>query len=473
MSSSLTVDQIRAKIGHPILDADGHMLEFLPAVRDHVIALGGNDMAEPFDTIYYQMRAVQNLPAETKRAFGAFRMSWWAFPARNTLDRATAHLPRLMYQRLDEMGLDYAVIYPTHGLTAMMMPDTEVRTVFCRAFNQYYAEEFGEFSDRLTPAAVIPMDTPDEGIAELQYAINTLKLKTAVVGGYAFRPLEGENLPRTARWVDTLGIDSPYDYDSVWQSCLDLGVSPTFHSSGMGWPNRASVSNYAYNHIGSFAAASEATCRSLVMGGVPHRFPDLKMAFLEGGVSWATNLYSDMIGHWEKRSRDIAHYDPATLDRDRLRKLFEEYGSTRAKQHLDQLDAVDVLSDPNEPRDNIDEFSAAGFNSAEDIKKIFTENFYFGCEADDPMNATAFNTSANPLGAKFKPIFSSDIGHWDVPEMNGVVQEAWELVDDGLLTEADFKEFVFSNNANMLLSGNPDFFKGTAVEDDVKKALSN
>ena len=31
-------------------------------------------------------------------------------------------------------------------------------------------------------------------------------------------------------------------------------------------------------------------------------------------------------------------------------------------------------------------------------------------------------------------MFSSDIGHWDVPDMAGVVAESFELVDDGLLT---------------------------------------
>ena len=42
--------------------------------------------------------------------------------------------------------------------------------------------------------------------------------------------------------------------------------------------------------------------------------------------------------------------------------------------------------------------------------------YYFGCEADDRMNATAFGR-ANPFGARINAIFSSDIGHFDVPDM--------------------------------------------------------
>ena len=40
------------------------------------------------------------------------------------------------------------------------------------------------------------------------------------------------------------------------------------------------------------------------MGGVPKRFPQLKFAFMEGGVGWARTLYCDLVSHWAKR-KDI------------------------------------------------------------------------------------------------------------------------------------------------------------------------
>jgi hypothetical protein len=51
--------------------------------------------------------------------------------------------------------------------------------------------------------------------------------------------------------------------------------------------------------------------------------------------------------------------------------------------------------------------------------------------------------------------------------MNRVVAEAWGLVDDGVFSEADFRDFVFANPARLYLSANPEFFAGTAVEADV------
>ena len=71
-------------------------------------------------------------------------------------------------------------------------------------------------------------------------------------------------------------------------------------------------------------------------------------------------------------------------------------------------------------------------------------------------------------GPACNAIFASDIGHWDVPDMRDVLVEAWELVDDGLLDEAEFRDFTCGNVVRMLTAGNPDFFAGTAVEGAVK-----
>jgi predicted TIM-barrel fold metal-dependent hydrolase len=259
---------------------------------------------------------MQGLGAEQMRAAGMVRVSWWGLPAHNTLDRATALLPGLLARRIEEMGIDHAILYPTYGLGSAQQEDGDLRRAIVRAFNTFYSEAFREHAALLTPVGIIPMHTPDEAIAELEFATSQLGLKAFMFGGPISRPIPGLDAPtRVARWLDTLGVDSLYDYDPVWAKCVELGVSPTFHTASMGWPTHSSVTSYVYNHIGMFATAGETLARSLFLGGVPHRFPSLRFAFQEGGVGWAASLYSSLISHWEKRNRDaIGHYDPATLD---------------------------------------------------------------------------------------------------------------------------------------------------------------
>ena len=45
------------------------------------------------------------------------------------------------------------------------------------------------------------------------------------------------------------------------------------------------------------------------------------------------------------------------------------------------------------------------------------------------------------------------------------VEATWrELVEAGLLTEADFRDFTFVNAATMWTESNPRFFEGTVIE---------
>ena len=235
-----------------------------------------------------------------------------------------------------------------------------------------------------------------------------------------------------------------------------------------------SVNNYMYNHIGHFAAASEALCKALFFGGVTKRFPQVRFMFLEAGVGWAVNLFADLVGHWEKRNSEvIANYDPANLDHDLVAELFDRYASPMLDKRRDNLGDMMRVFGPDQPdRSRLDDFAAAGISEAADIAERFIPNFFFGCEADDRINAWAFNTKVNPFGAKLNAVFSSDIGHWDVPDMTEVLEEAWELVEHDMISEEDFKDFVFTNPVKLLAGTNPNFFDGTTVQDAVESSLS-
>ena len=51
------------------------------------------------------------------------------------------------------------------------------------------ADYFRDFGDRMTPAAIIPMHTPEEAIAELEYVTRELGSKVGMFGSGIRRPL--------------------------------------------------------------------------------------------------------------------------------------------------------------------------------------------------------------------------------------------------------------------------------------------
>src|SRR5215468_1607372 len=247
--------------------------------------------------------------------------AFWFLPTKNTLDRATAMMPRLLYERLDDLGLDFSVIYPTAGLGYYRLPPEKLRRALCRAYNVFTMDQFRAYGDRLIPAAIIPMYSPEEAIEELEFASRQLGYKVVMLGSLIRRPIPAllEEHPDAARfveWYDAIAIDSVHDYEPVWQKLRELRIAPSFHNGARSILLRNSPSNFCYNHIGHFASASEAMAKSIFLGGVTRRYPELNFGFLEGGAGWACSLFADLIGQREQCKRDHQQNPtPASLNR--------------------------------------------------------------------------------------------------------------------------------------------------------------
>jgi len=474
----LSPAQIHARLKHPVVDGDGHWLEFAPVFSEQMRKAGGDKAADGFlaalKTTTDALKMTQAERNERRTAMPNF----WNRQAENTLDRATAMMPKLLYERLDEIGTDFAVIYPTAGLRLPRIKDDETRRAVIRAYNIVSADYFRPFADRMTPAAIIPMHTPEEAIAELEFVTSQLGSKVGMFGSGMSRPVAAakSNDPESARftvWYDVLGIDSPYDYDPVWAKCVELGIAPTFHSSASGQGLRNSPSNFVYNHIGHFAAAGHAVAKGIFLGGVTRRFPELNFAFLEGGVGWGCQLFGDLIEHWERRGAPaLKRMNPDRLDRKLLMDLVVEHGYDDIAEVLRRQDGwPSKEAHLTGNRDELDDFAACKITRKEDWVELFAKPYYFGCEADDRMNATAFGRG-NPFGSKLNAIYSSDIGHFDVIDFRDPLPEAYELVEDGHISEDNFRDFVFANAVRLWGRQNPRFFEGTPVAREAAAVLA-
>jgi hypothetical protein len=109
----------------------------------------------------------------------------------------------------------------------------------------------------------------------------------------------------------------------------------------------------------------------------------------------------------------------------------------------------------------LDDFAACNITRKEDWVDLYAASYY-RLRGHDRMNVTAFGR-ANPFGARINAIFSSDIGHFDVPNMLSPIPEAYELVEDELITSDDFRDFTFANAVRLWGTQNPRFFEGTRV----------
>ena len=106
-----------------------------------------------------------------------------------------------------------------------------------------------------------------------------------------------------------------------------------------------------------------------------------------------------------------------------------------------------------------DEWRHVGATSKDELIGLFAPTFFFGCEADDRTIAYTFSP-ANAHGFQLKPIFSSDIGHWDAGDIAGVVAESFELVEDEVLTEEQYRRFVYEKPGPPVPRSEPALLRG-------------
>ncbi|WP_427184917.1 amidohydrolase family protein [Bordetella bronchialis] len=486
---------VKARLDHPVIDTDVHVNSYAPALEDYVQHYGGSKLVDALRRAQGGRFArrdaegkdwYQQTPQE-RQYHRTLRAPWWARVTRNTHDLATYTLPALLYERLAEQGSDYSVLFPNDVL-APLAAGADNRQALQRAINHFHADLYRPYADRLTPVAGIGLHTPQEGIEELEFAVKTLGLKVINIPGGIRRPIRAiadkypardhPDVARHAGYIDFLGIDSEYDYDPFWAKAVELGVPVTTHYGSQGWTGRQSISNYMFNHIGHFADGSQAFAKALFFGGVTRRFPALRVALLEGGADWGAHVYIHLLDRWEKRNREaVQNYNPAHVDLDQLEALFRRYGGSLLQNRELNRDTlvrdslgISALPHSRDPHaDELDDFAAAGIERPEDIRARWLDSFYFGSEADDRTVASAFNTRALPLGGRVNAIWSSDVGHWDVPEFTEPLAESWDLVESGVISQADFKAWVFDNPLRFYTQANPDFFKGTAIEPALAK----
>ena len=156
MSAHMTPEQVRSKIDHPIVDGEGHWVEYDPVFSDKMRKVGGDLAADGFLKALGVTREALSMSVAERRNKRIGQSAFWSRQAENTLDRATAMMPKLLYDRLDELGLDFVIVYPTAGLRLPRIQDDATRRAVIRAYNIVSADYFSGLGDRLTPAAIWP-----------------------------------------------------------------------------------------------------------------------------------------------------------------------------------------------------------------------------------------------------------------------------------------------------------------------------
>src|SRR4030095_7273618 len=116
MSAHRTPEEIRKGLTHPVIDGDGHWVEYGPVFAEQIRKVTGDLGANGFLQSQRRGADALSMPPQQRAEKGVAMEGFWGRQSTNTHDRATAMMPRMLYDRLGELGIDFGIVYPTAGL---------------------------------------------------------------------------------------------------------------------------------------------------------------------------------------------------------------------------------------------------------------------------------------------------------------------------------------------------------------------
>ena len=279
------------RYGYPVIDADGHggepldwrtripdpyrstMVRYVCALKDHY-GIPGRSVPGG------GMQINADNPPETVWSDDDFEL------APPSSMRPGMYDPVARITDMDLEGIDVAVLFPPGTGEEFALHDREFSIALCRTLNDARAEFGSHAPDRLKFVAKLPMIDPHAAADELERCVHEL----GFVGMVCPQHVLDNNL------------DDP-SFDVVWETAERLDVAVTVHGGGQAHGQvpfvierlSSALTVHAFTHpVGAMLAVT-----SFTVGGVLHRYPKLRVGFMEAGTGWLPFWLERLDEHWE------------------------------------------------------------------------------------------------------------------------------------------------------------------------------
>ena len=279
------------------VDADGHILEppdtwekyIDPKYKDRTIRLRTNE--DGLEVLELNGRPAKYSQPGQLAQFGAMGKKSEAetapHPDRTYVGEAPfgSMYPKERLARMDQEGLDKAIIYPSIGLLweTEEVEGLDLQAAYAQAYNRWVVDFCSDSAGRLIPIAHISMGDGNVAAQELERAV-----KAGAKGAF-FVPFTPTNKSHAHP-----------DYDPFWAKAQELDVPVGIHPSGEPPAKRVhqrfkDMQKWALWHFNVHGAQGPLQAfTAMFQYGLFERFPKIKVVVLESGAGWAGYLLNRM-----------------------------------------------------------------------------------------------------------------------------------------------------------------------------------
>ena len=199
------------------------------------------------------------------------------------------YIPEEAVKDMDIDGVDVGIVYPTVGLSLYYcVPDSELLTALCSAYNDFAAEFCSANPKRLKGITMLNVDDVQVGVKELERSAR-LGFAGAMITIY----------PEERRY------SSP-EYEPLWATAQDLGMPLGLHLDtnrpAPGQPFGFDVNELMHPltqiNVDHYVRVS---LTDMIFSGIFERYPKLQVGSVEMELSWVPHFLDRMDDSYEYR----------------------------------------------------------------------------------------------------------------------------------------------------------------------------
>ena len=182
---------------------------------------------------------------------------------------------------MEGVGIERTVLYPTAGLSCGAIPYPEVAIVLTRAYNDWLAATYVQSDARFNGMALLPMQVPEAAVEELRRAVEDLGFRGAMLPSNGLKGHLGSR-----------------EYWPVYAEAERLGCCLSVHGGNHQGLGIDHLDVWQFVHALGHPVGQMISLAGLVANAVFDRYPGLRVAFLEGGVSWFLTCLERFDSSW-------------------------------------------------------------------------------------------------------------------------------------------------------------------------------
>lgn len=235
--------------------------------------------------------------------------------------RAAEHVGAVKEQLFDRWGERHAILNCLYGV--QILHDEAMAAAFTKALNDWIAKEWLDVEPRLRASIVLPMQSPELAVEEIERRAGDRRFVQALVLVMGDQPLGKRLYWPVYRALERHGLPLLIHTGSAYRRAV----------TALGWP-----STYVEDYVDQ-AQAFQAQLGSLIAHGVFQTCPGLKVVLAESGVSWLPPFLWRFSKNWRGLRMEIPWVDrsPDEIVKDHVRLTLQPLDVPNDPSTIDRL----------------------------------------------------------------------------------------------------------------------------------------